>query len=351
MIRKIKNFIGQHHLLVFFIFIVSVIIFGSILKALTPVPTTRPVLTTAPTPTIETSAPLELPLLTEPGVQKLTIIWKVKTPDLPTTLPYYYNSTPLINDQLLAQLTSTFGFTNDNLIPGSSEGNSVWTKDNLSLSTSNGNRQLTFTDTSIPPKANFPSTDNLKQTAQNIMNNLFGDKSSSFIIQGNPTLLTADPNNYQVLPATSSTASFAKVIFSQTINNLPYITTSVSNSIVTLIFDSNKSIHYLEIVSGFSTLKAVKMLPVISFQDLKNSAPDLAQKISSSGEVDKENQITNSPEITFTVTELGMAYFAMPQSDYIQPIFLLKGTAAGKNFTYNATYFVPAYNLLATPTP
>ncbi len=292
------------------------------------------------TPTISSSA-ISFPTLVPPAQRpRLNLTWSVTPAAFPTELPYYTNPQPLLTKALIQQLANSLGFKDTDLRPDTLPNNFLYIQGTKSLFASLSDYQMTYTDTTIPATAgNWPTAVILNQTALKKINQLF-----SLNLVQTSDIVYLKSAGLGVQPAVPTKAQFTQISYSQTLSSYPYITTSSSNNLINAIFDQQYNLHYLQFLGGFTTPQIVATQSLINFETLKQISPSSAQIISSSNNIQLDIAISASPTLNLDVDSVTLAYFNQPNSNLIQPVFLLKGAVTATNIpSTRASFIVPAF--------
>lgn len=281
--------------------------------------------TSLPTPQIE--SPLKNP------DQLLDIIWQISNPSLPKQTPLYQVSTPLISSSSARLIAQNLNFTSQDIIFDQNS-QLVYKNKTRTLSANFDQHQLTYNDPAPNlPDQNFPD----QQTIQTVLLNQLNR-----ILNSPPDLTVYQPSQPITASYQSQDTSQTQVIsFTQSPNQTPLLSNSVQNTPLTVIFDSNLNIRHLEILGGYQSLNQTTTLPLLTFTQIKDQAPQNAQRLPSSALIKNEQKLTAASQLNLTVNQLNLVYLFDPQTPTIlHPVFLLSGPLSASDLTLPSTNFI-----------
>ena len=187
------------------------------------------------------------------------------------------------------------------------------------------------------PDTNFPADQiSIQQITQKI-NNLLNNPPN---LQVTNTPQIPDSADYQ----SNNFQKLRFLTFTQTPNDSQLFTTTPHNSPLTVIFDSQLNIRYIEILGGYQTLKQLSTTSPISYSTLQQIANQKAQRLPTSPNLEQENQLNSSSRLNLTVQDINLSFFFDPQNpNILQPVYSLTGPLSTNNLNFpQSRFIVPA---------
>lgn len=286
-----------------------------------------------------TPPPPNLP--TPPPDRDLKIIWNISQSPFPQALPYYQSIPVTFNTQYTDNFISYLGFAPNHLV-STNPHTRLWVNDQLSLSINLPHGPLTFINSSPPDPTKPPSLEFLLHSAQQHLNNIFPS------LQISPDLntvkyLATDPTTPAFKETTPDQAEYTLIGFHQTIDSYSTITLSNTTTPITIILNNHGQIQQLEVISIINQYQKVSAdIPLLSFEDLRQTAPQQAIKISTD-KIDTETNLSQDKDHTLTVNQLDLVYLSLSNDDILQPVFRLTGLLSTPSTSTPVVYIVPAF--------
>lgn len=311
-----KVFLGLFIILTTFILIYVIKLFSS------PPPSSPTTVTPPPLPTPDPQLII--------SQQKINFTWKTSLPtNIPTHLPFYTITQPLLNTTTIPFISTYFNFTSQNQIDTQTS-DYLWVDNNLSLFISPSQQLLTYNNANPEPNLPSPTQQSLTSEANQIINQLL------------PT-----NTNFKLNPFTSiKILTYSSTLnYSQTINDYFVITPTTSQSILTLSLNNQLQIQYLEILGGYQQTISSEPISLINTQSqLENIAPISPIRLHTTEDVSQESSIDQSQTINFTVNDITLIYYQSASSNILHPSFLLQGNLKTTSANIeSAAFIVPAY--------
>lgn len=277
--------------------------------------------------------------------QKLVFTWSDTATELPQSIQNYQVKTPLINADIVSNLSTLLGFKSSDRARTLKETSALWQNSNGSLFASTSQNQLLYQQKTLPPK-NISSVSKQAaiQTATDILLKYFGESFFNTLSK-NPTvtfLASGQVEEDPILVDNSALANFIEIRFKQTIDNKPLVSLSDSTNTISLALDTAKNLYRLNISGGYLSIATSNKTSIIDRSLIIKTAPLKAYRIGSLSDVSEESLFLQKPTLFINVKKIELSYF-LRNDNLIYPVYLLSGDMSAQDTaTVPVTYLLPA---------
>jgi len=339
MIEKTLSFIKKHKALTLlsigtFILIIISYLFPTGEKRLLPTLVPK---TASPTPTVLLPTPttiLNIDPLTDPQ-QKITFNWNGLNIDQYKQINIYHISTSLINPVSIANIAGYLNLKSADRQSTLKPNNYRWLTNEQNLFASIPQDQIFYSRTSIAPTDLTPlDSTSVLQSINNHLSTMLGAKASK-LLSSSPEIryyryyFSNNSTSPKITTTTAEKATVYEASFRQQIDNFPVVALSGIADIVTIGIDRNRQITHFNIYGGIDSYVFDKVVPSITTDDLKRTAPQKAKRITSGGSVGIDNSYTSATKLTLSVTKIEPAY--LQENVSLHPVYLLYVDMSGPN--------------------
>lgn len=341
--NKIQNFINKNKIIFIILIMIMVVSTYNIITSLTP----KKASVTPTVPVIPTNN--QLPRIVTSSIfpkQTLNFNWGNVNIDIPSSSMRYQITKPLINKTSIDTLSTTLGFSPNDLLKSKVATNQSWNNDQGSLFASTSQNQIIYSNkTSSLNNTNSVTKEEAIALSKQLLSDFFGNEFTS-TLNDDPKVrfLILKENAYSPTEVSNrETAQYIEVSYNQLINSYPISSYSGNASILTLVIDNQKNLFRLEIYGGFMEITAKEDQSIVDFATLKEIAPEQAYKNSSLPDTYIESEYIDSTNINIKVNSGYFGYFQTTENGVV-PVIYISGTASSNNFSAQPiVYVVTAY--------
>lgn len=309
----------------FLSFIIGLVIVGVYFRLQTP----------ATTPISETPTPL-IPPPNPDVTQKFTINWgSVTFPKV--TSANIYQSSSLLNRNLVLQLATSLGFSASHQVDTKTTTDFVYVNNDKSLTVNLPLGPLTFSDLTPPASKGFTNSDP-KNEVLLAVSTLLGISPAN-LQAGTPEFLFQPSASAPTKSSTHPQANLVKYSIHQVVDSMPIVSLTQSSATIDVILDNQYHVKQLEVYSPTNVSNPISKTLLTSSQ-VKSIANTSASLLPTGSDIETSSSINQLENINFTVTNVSLVYYL--QDNSLVPVFRLDGTLILSGTPTAASIIVPA---------